>query len=139
MTYTLTIPGRLPGLNEYINECRTHAQRGARMKRKHQEAVMWYILRDLGRKPIDHPVYLKFFWYEKDKRRDLDNISSYGRKIILDALVKSGKLYDDRWSYVVGYADKFRVDKDDPRIVVQIIEQEGTVKPHRRDGMVYRG
>lgn len=135
-TYTLTIPGRLPGLNEYINENRSHAQKGARMKKKHQEAVMWYILRDLGRKPIEHPVYLKFLWYEQDKRRDLDNVSSYGRKIIQDALVKSGKLYDDGWGYVVGYADKFRVDKDNPRIVVQIIEQEGTVKPRRRNGVV---
>lgn len=133
--HTLTIPGRLPGLNEYINENRAHAQKGARFKKKHQELVMWYILEQLGRKPIQRPVYLKFTWYEMDKRRDLDNVSSYGRKIIQDALVKSGKLYDDGWGYVVGYADKFRVDKDRPRIEVQIIEQDGTVKPRSRNGV----
>ena len=133
MIYTLKIPGRLPGLNEYINANRTHAQKGASFKKKHQEAVMWYILRDLGRKPIERPVFLKFTWYEQDKRRDLDNVSSYGRKIIQDALVKSGKLYDYGWGYVVGYSDKFKVDKDNPRIEVQIIEQEGSVKPRRKN------
>lgn len=135
-TYTLTIPGRLPGLNEYTRANRTNAKEGGRFKRKHQEAIMWYILRDLGRKTIEHPVYLKFTWYERDKRRDLDNVSSYGRKVIQDALVKSGKLYDDGWGYIVGYSDKFRVDKQNPRIEVQIIEQDGTVNPRRRNGVV---
>lgn len=134
-TYTLTIPGRLPGLNEYTTANRANAKEGGRFKRKYQEMVMWYILRDLGRKTIERPVYLKFTWYEKDKRRDLDNISSFGRKVIQDALVKSGKLYDDGWGYVVGYADKFKVDKQNPRIEVQIIEQDGTVKPRSRNGV----
>lgn len=134
-TYTLTIPGRLPGLNEYTTANRANANEGGRFKRKYQELVMWYILRDLPKKTIERPVYLKFTWYEKDKRRDLDNISSFGRKVIQDALVKSGKLYDDGWGYVVGYADKFKVDKQNPRIEVQIIEQDGTVKPRSRNGV----
>lgn len=134
-TYTLTIPGRLPGLNEYIDKMNSSPQTGNQFKQKHQELVMWYVLRDLGRKTIERPVYLKFTWYEKDKRRDLDNISGFGHKVIQDALVKSGKLYDDGWGYVVGYADKFKVDMQNPRIEVQIIEQDGSVKPRNRNGV----
>ena len=134
-TYLLTIPGRLPGLNEYINASRSHAQEGGRFKKRSQELVCWYVLKCLGRRTIERPVFLKFTWYEQDKRRDLDNISSFGRKIIQDALVTSGVLHDDGWGYVVGYSDKFKVDKDNPRIEVQIIEQDGAVKPRNRNGV----
>lgn len=133
-TYLLTIPGRLPGLNEYINASRSHAQEGGRFKKRCQELVCWHVLRCLHNRTIDRPVYLKFTWYEQDKRRDLDNVSSFGRKIIQDALVTSGVLHDDGWGYVVGYSDKFYVDKENPRIEVQIIEQEGTVKTRHRNG-----
>lgn len=56
-------------------------------------------------------------------RRDLDNISSFGRKVIQDALVNAAVLKGDGWKHVVGFSDRFEVDKKNPRIEVKIIEQ----------------
>lgn len=124
--YRLTIPGRLPGLNEYTEANRIHNQKGAKMKRQSQETVMWHILAQLHRMHIEKPVFLLFTFYEQDRRRDRDNVSSFARKVIQDALVKAGTLTDDGWDHVTGYLDRFKVDKKNPRIVVEFIEQEAT-------------
>lgn len=122
--YRLTIPGRLPGLNEYTEANRGGSSQGAKMKRQSQELVMWHILAQLHRKKIGKPVFLLFTFYEADRRRDRDNVSSFARKVIQDALVKAGTLQDDGWDQVTGYLDQFKVDKHNPRIVVEFIEQE---------------
>ena len=90
--HVLTIPGRLPGLNEYTSACRTNPQKGNRMKKDAQEAVMWQILAQMRRCKFERPVFLLFTFYEKDRRRDKDNVSSFARKVIQDALVQSCKL-----------------------------------------------
>lgn len=132
--YQLTIPGRLPGLNEYTDACRSNSQKGGRIKSEAQTAVMWQIKAQLRRLHIEKPVFLLFTFYEQDRRRDRDNVSSFARKVIQDALVKSGTLTDDGWDYVTGYLDRFAVDKDNPRIVVQFIEQEVPVPCKRKQG-----
>ena len=68
---------------------------------------------------------MEYLWVEPNRRRDLDNISSFGRKVIQDALVDTGVLKDDGWKYVVGFSDKFDVDKKNPRIEVLIREADG--------------
>ena len=78
------------------------------------------------------PVFLLFTFYEQDRRRDRDNVASYARKVIQDALVKAGTLEDDGWDYVTGYLDRFEVDKKNPRIVVEFIEQEVAAKCSKR-------
>lgn len=130
--YTLTIPGRLPGLNEYTTACRTNPQKGNRMKKDAQEAVMWHILAQMRRCKFERPVFLLFTFYEQDRRRDKDNVSSFARKVIQDALVKTGTLQDDGWDYVTGALDRFYVDKENPRIVVEFIEQEADSKCSNR-------
>ena len=130
----LTIPGRLPGLNEYTNACRTNPQKGNKMKMEAQEAVMWQILSQMRRCHFDRPVFLLFTFYEQDRRRDKDNVASFARKVIQDALVKCGTLQDDGWDHVTGYLDRFEVDKDNPRIVVEFIEQEARGKCSNRPG-----
>ena len=70
------------------------------------------------------PVSMAYVWYEPNKRRDLDNISSFGRKVIQDALVDSGVLENDGWQNIRGFNDEFRVSKDEPRIEVHIFEVE---------------
>lgn len=130
--YMLTIPGRLPGLNEYTTACRTNPQKGNRMKKDAQEAVMWHILAQMRRCKFERPVFLLFTFYEQDRRRDKDNVSSFARKVIQDALVKAGTLQDDGWDYVTGAVDRFYVDKENPRIVVEFIEQEANTKCSNR-------
>lgn len=70
---------------------------------------------------LKYPVHIVFTWIEPNKRRDLDNIS-FAKKFIIDALVRSDVLIDDGWSYVAGHVDRFKVDKEDPRVVVEIYE-----------------
>lgn len=123
MTYKFTIRGTLPGLNEYILQERSHRQAGAKMK-KQCECVVLHALRSLGKLQVEEPVFMIYHWYEKDRRRDKDNISSFGRKVIQDALVKAHILQNDGWKNIIGFEDRFEVDKKNPRIVVEIIEGE---------------
>lgn len=54
----------------------------------------------------------------------MDNISSFGRKVIQDALVKAGVLRNDGWKEIRGFSDRFAVDAENPRIEVEIEETE---------------
>lgn len=117
----LTIPFTLPGLNDYISAERIHRQRAAALKRKCELAVRTAIASQI-KEPLFEPVVMHYTWVEKDKRRDKDNISSFGRKVIQDALVKAGYLENDGWSNIAGFSDGFEVDKENPRVEIEIIE-----------------
>lgn len=121
MEYKITIQGRLCGLNEYIAAERTNRYRGAEMKRENERMVMAAIRQQLRGIKITKPVYMEYKWVEKNKRRDLDNIT-FGRKIIQDSLIKAGILKDDGWKYIVGFSDRFQVDRENPRIEIKIKE-----------------
>lgn len=122
MEYQLTIHGRLDNLNDYISAERTNRYKGAQIKEKNQNIVIAEIMSQIRRVRLKRPVRMVYRWYEINRRRDLDNISSFGRKVIQDALVKSGVLPDDGWKYVKGFTDEFFVDAENPRIEVTIIE-----------------
>lgn len=119
-SYKLNLPLRLHSLNEYITANRKKPIIGANMKRDDQAAVEWYIRSQLRGIHIKHPVRMHYAWYEPNKRRDLDNVSSYGRKIIQDALVSTGVLKDDSWKQITGFTDAFFVDRKTPHIEVEI-------------------
>ena len=118
----LVIPGRLPGLNEYTRACRSSRYAGADMKKEGERIVSAYIHKQLRGTKFDKPVSVYFYWYEKNLRRDPDNISGFGRKVILDALVRGGVLMDDSMAWVVHLEDYFFVDAKNPRIEVEIEE-----------------
>lgn len=99
---------KYPSLNEYINACRTHWSRGAKMKRACDEATV-LMIRMQRVKPIAEPVRLRFVWHERTARRDWDNIR-FAAKFILDGLVKAGVLPDDGQKWVRGIADSVVVD-----------------------------
>lgn len=122
MEYHLTIHGRMDNLNDYISAERTNRYKGAHMKEKNQKLVIAEIMDQIRHVHIKKPVMMAYRWYEKDRRRDLDNISSFGRKVIQDALVESGVLADDGWKHIKGFSDEFYVDPCNPRIEVTIIE-----------------
>ncbi len=94
------------------------------MKANNEKIVSAYISQCLRGVKIQKPVHMEYTWFEKDKRRDLDNISSFGRKVIQDALVNSGVLKNDGWKEIKGFSDKFLVDAGNPRIEVLIREVE---------------
>ena len=122
MEYLLTILGKLPGLNDYIDAERTNRHKGAKMKADSGTIVAVAIRQCMMGVRIEKPVFMEYTWIEPSRRRDKDNISSFGRKVIQDALVSTGVLKDDGWKHVVGFSDKFEVDKTNPRIEVLIKE-----------------
>lgn len=121
--YRFTIPERLDGLNNYISACRTNPYQGAKLKAENDRICKTYIQLQLRGVQINGQAYMRYSWYEKDQRRDLDNISSFGRKVIQDALVECGVLKNDGWKQIVGFSDSFCVDKENPRIEVEIEER----------------
>jgi Holliday junction resolvase RusA-like endonuclease len=130
-TQTLTIPARMPGMNELVKAGKQlGARAGAKGKRfsgyakmKSQWSDAIHLLVQSQRiEPVTR-VRFVFHWIEPDRKRDLDNIAAGGRKIILDALVSSGVLPNDGWKNVVGFEDRFTVDRSSTGSVrVDIIE-----------------
>ncbi|MBP3573247.1 MAG: hypothetical protein J6J71_01415 [Prevotella sp.] len=102
-TSKIKITGKLPSLNEYIGACRTNAHVGARMKQDVEQMIMLQLAK---MKPITSPVFIHFLWHEQTRRRDKDNVAA-GKKFILDAMQKSGKLINDNNNYIKGFADTF--------------------------------
>lgn len=123
MEYKLIINGKLDNLNDYIEACRSNPYKGAKLKAHNQKIVYAEIKSQLKSLHISRPVYMKYKWYETDRRRDLDNISSFGRKVIQDALVKLNVIKNDGWKEIKGFCDEFYIDKKNPRIEVEIIEK----------------
>ena len=124
MEYLLNIPGRLDNLNDFIRADKASRYKGGNLKRKNEDIVSLYIRKQLMGVKISKTVFMEYTWVEKDKRRDLDNISSFGRKVIQDALVNCGVLKNDGWDQISGFTDTFRVDKKEPHIEVLIREVE---------------
>ena len=121
MVVKFTIRGTLPNLNDYITTERRNRYQAAAMK-KQCESIVMHAARSLGKWQADKPVYMIYHWYEANRRRDLDNISSFGRKVIQDALVKAHVLKNDGWKEIIGFEDKFYIDSKKPKIVVEIVE-----------------
>lgn len=119
----IIIPFTLPGLNDYIRELDRNRHKGAELKRQCQAAVAAVVRRQIRRK-LREPVRMRYLWVEKDRRRDKDNISAFGRKVIQDALVVTHKLHNDGWQNIEGFSDEFSVDKGHPRIEVDIEEAD---------------
>jgi Holliday junction resolvase RusA-like endonuclease len=124
---TLTIPGRLEGLNEYTKANRASARAGAQMKLIQEYKIMQCIDVQLLHsekkfKPIQK-VFVTFRWVEPNMKRDLDNIA-FAKKFILDALVTRDILAGDGWKVINGFSDDFAVSKDRPRVEVYLQEKE---------------
>lgn len=112
----IEIPLKLPSLNEIISANRSNKYAGANKKKQIETAIMWY-LKPVKEK-ITEPVVIHFTWYEKTKKRDKDNVAS-SKKLILDALQKSGILPNDNNNYIAGFTDNF-VYGDGDKVVIEI-------------------
>lgn len=119
--YKFLISKRLIGLNEYTGENRKNRYAGAKLKKEQEEFIIIEIKKQIKSAKIETPVRINYLWIEKDKRRDLDNVC-FARKFIQDALVKADVLKDDGWGYIIGFSDKFKVDKEHPGVLVELVE-----------------
>ncbi len=115
------ISGRLPGYNQLQGR---NWQETARIKREAKNTVIaaarWGRL-----KPVKHyPCRVYITCWEPDMRRDDGNVKAGASKVILDALQEMGVLAGDGRKYVRSYDMPVELDRGNPRIVVEIREDE---------------
>lgn len=113
------IPLKLPSCNQYIDVCRTNYHKAAKLK-KDTERDIGLFLKRLPK--YDKPIYIHFHWIERIKNRDLDGIS-FGKKFILDAMQKEGKIDNDDAKHVVGFKDTFEYGNE-YKVILEIYERE---------------
>lgn len=118
MRARMVIPGRMPGLNDYVRAERSNRFAASKMKKQQTEragiaAVEQCMPSFNGR------VEIIFTWVEENRRRDMDNVA-FAKKFILDGLVRAGVIRDDTPRYVAELADRFDYDKQHPRIEVEV-------------------
>lgn len=120
MRVIFTIPGRFPSLNDYIGAMNAGRHAGNDLKQRETERCAWEA-KQAGLRPVSGAVRITICWIEKDQRRDLDNISSFGCKVLLDGLREAGVLPNDTRRYVRGiYSDFPDPDPIRPRVEVTI-------------------
>lgn len=116
--YRVEIPLKLPSCNDYINECRRNRYAGAKMKSEIEDDIIVY-LRSLPR--FTNPIKIHFHWIEGNKRRDLDGIC-FGKKFLLDAMVKAEVITDDNRKCVTAFTDTFGYG-DEYKVILEIEEE----------------
>lgn len=115
------IEGKLPGYNELRRLDRGNPKYANKVLQDYESNVMW----QMGRfSRIRTPCKIYFEWHELTARRDPDNVDAGGRKIILDALQKAGKLENDNWKHVRGGGWDMVVDRKakDYFVIVTVFE-----------------
>jgi Holliday junction resolvase RusA-like endonuclease len=122
MTWKLVIKNTLPGLNEYISALNINKFRGAKLKKDTEQYISTFIRSQLKGVKIRVPVHITYKHYEPTRKRDKSNVASFCAKTAEDALVKCGVLRDDGWACVEGFSHEFYIDKQNPRIVILILE-----------------
>ena len=79
------IPGRLPCMNDLIAANRLNKYAGAGVKKKTQKEIILILRPQTKGRKFNKKVNIRIEYYEKDMRRDEDNVMS-AAKFILDAL-----------------------------------------------------
>ena len=117
MKIKLIIPGELVDLNTYISAERRNRYAGAKIKQEMTDYIT--LLAKRLKTEIRTPVQVTYRWYCKDKRKDKDNVA-FAKKFIQDGLVAAGVLKNDGWNDIEGFTDEFYIDKENPRVEVEI-------------------
>lgn len=112
-----TIPGELPDMNQIIKASKSHYMAYSTMKKKNTELVQWS---SKGLQKIDRADFT-ITWYCKNRRKDKDNITA-GAKFIFDGLVGNEILPNDGWKQIGDVKHIFKVDKENPRVEVELHE-----------------
>lgn len=117
----MTIYGEFPGMNEFIKANRSQRGRwnaGNDMKQRCQHAIAV----QLPRWSTTKPVWIRYVYFCPNRKKDLDNISGFFHKVFQDALVQKKVIPNDNWTYIKGFSDEFFLDREHPRIEVEVIE-----------------
>ena len=123
MELTLKFKGRFPSIDEYNNRKQESSFAAHNLKRKYQTIVLCEAL-GKGHYHFDTPVFISCRFYEKNKKRNFDAVSSFVHKITQAALVEAKVIHDTGWGYVAGFKDEFFVDHKNPHVEIRITEAE---------------
>ena len=119
MTQTLTIPARMPGLNELIGAANNNRHAYNSMKRR-WGATIRLLASAQGFKPITAPVHFEYEFGETSRRRDPSNVVSAAIKLCEDGLQEAGLLPNDNWEWVLSFVATWRVsDKAYVKVTVR--------------------
>lgn len=113
MTQTFFISGLLPGANDFMGKKSRWAYTA--IKKEWGEAIGLYIL--LAKIQPMNRVSISFTWWERNRKRDPDNIM-VAQKFILDALVTRQILTNDGWNAIASLHHTFYEDKRHPGVHV---------------------
>jgi hypothetical protein len=116
----LCIAGNLPGRNEAEKAARTHWSYAARLKKDNTELVYWECVAQQI-KPVKGVATIAVAFYEKDLKRDADNVLG-GLKYILDGLVLAKVIPNDCRKRIKLFVLPVGLDRDNPRVEVYICE-----------------
>ena len=124
MNIKISIPGEFTDLNSYIAALNNNRYAGNEIKQIETNRVAW----QCNNIPKMNNVRIEFDWYCPNKKKDKDNVA-FGKKFILDGLVKAGVIPNDGWNNIDSFADYFHIDMENPRVDVYIEEvSDGTDK-----------
>lgn len=112
------LQGEYCTLNEYSDAERQHYRYGASIKKAETNRAALELKSQWDGTPVPKSVF-KFTWYRTSKRSDPDNII-FAKKFILDAMQIVGIIENDGWKQVAGFVDRWEVDKDNPRVEIEI-------------------
>ena len=130
MIYEVEISGNFwgrnktfPSWNDVLAQYGRKPQIGNRTKQEMQMMCVNAIRRQLNL-TIDKPIKITYTFYEPDRKRDLGNLL-FVDKIFEDAMQVCGVIKNDDQNFVKGIvANEVQIDKDSPRVVVEIEEIE---------------
>lgn len=122
MGLKVVILGELSDLNNFINSQRTNRFAGAKLKKENTEKCYnEFLLAKAAGLKVTTPINLNITWYCKNKRKDKDNIA-FAIKFILDGMIQAGVIPNDGWQEIAGFEHKFEIDKEYPRVEIEILE-----------------
>jgi len=114
MTISLTIPGRLPSLNETL---RMHWGKRKRIK----ENMAWHLATSGRPRPAHgRRCRVKLTVYQKTRRFDEDNLHG-ACKPVIDALRESGYIYRDSPEWLEQEIRQ-ALDHENPRVEIELEE-----------------
>lgn len=117
----------IKGLNELLNG-RVYNHRTRKyhnpVKSDNDKVCLMAIRKQLGNLKIENPIKCIFYVFAQDKKHDRGNLYAAVEKSFLDALQTAKVIKNDGFNDVLDSEFHTHVDRDNPRVVVEIIEVE---------------
>ena len=106
-------------MNQTVNNAKRHWSLYAKEKKAWTDRV-WAEAKAGKLRTQTPPVRLRFTWHMVNMKRDPDNLLGVATKYVLDGLVKANIIPDDSPKYIHSFEDVFVLDRDNPRIVIDL-------------------